>query len=243
MQDHIQHHDPCAAVWMRQILFAELMPFDHHAVRAEDVVTDMELAVIRLLHVHDLLQSDTPDLFQHHHSYETSQLKRLILLRITLYITDDHEAQRMLTERNADDRPGIQPLICLIFLRIRFPDRLNVRDDQWLLIHQVLYPCRELFCELHFVEQRFLHRTETDFIPDFRYEYLRLKISCQNPAPVGIVQFTGCFHDADCNLQGIFFVMKRGLCLKNNLEQKILKLITQHVLFGNFSEIPGPFFC
>ena len=226
---------------MRQILFADLMPFDHHVVRAEDVVTDMELAVIRFLHIHDFFHSGTPDLFQHHHGHEARQLKRLILLRITLYITNDHEAQRMLTERNSDDRPGIQSLIRLIFSRIRFPNRLNVRDDQRLLIHQVLHPCRKLFCELHFVEQRFLHRTETNFIPDFRYEYLRLKISCQNPAPVGIVQFTGCFHDADCNLQGIFFVMKHGLCFKNDFEQKILEFITQHVLFGNFSEIPGPF--
>ena len=193
MQNHIQQSDPGTAVWMRQILFTDLTPFDHHIMRTEDIVADMESAIILFFGLYQGFHFGTADLFQHHHGYKACQLQWFIMLRIALDVSCDHEAQRMLAEMNTDNGSGIQPFICLIFLRMRIPDHFNIRNDQWFLIDQVLCPCRKLFRVFHFVEKRFLHGPKSDFVPDFRNEYLRLQINRQDPAPVGVIQFTAAF--------------------------------------------------
>ena len=60
----------------------------------------------------------------------------------------------MLSERNADNCPGIQPLISLILFWAAFLYSLHIRNHERLLIHQMSYPSDVLVRHFKFMNRK-----------------------------------------------------------------------------------------
>ena len=129
---------------MLQVLLMNSPSVVLHEMLTEDVITDTRLSVILFAFTDQepLLCLQPSLLLQHHHGYEAGNLQGLILFDIFLRIPDDHEAQRMLSEGHTDYSMRFQSLIGRIFTGAGLPDRLNILDDQGLLLLQMLYPCK-----------------------------------------------------------------------------------------------------
>ena len=119
---------------------------------------------------------------------------------VPLRIAHSNQGNRTRLQRNCQHRFDAQTLVQTILVRESVFDFFCVRHHHRASFTHIFHPAIQKFSRFKFIGEGGGFVLRAVVVPPERLPQVQVEINLNQTAPVGIIEFTGRFHDAKCHL-------------------------------------------